>query len=219
MGPRAAPLASFIRSAFARALCRTQHISGCGKRFYKPEPYPNQNPDPSFVPMPMHPLVGHWDARQRLSRAFRADRLSQVLVFTGPAGVGKQRLGLWLAQLVLCAEPGEDPCGRCRACKAVEALAHPDLHWFIPIPRPKTSDREKQVEEAAEALAAILEERRATSLYPPPEPMAIHGLASVRLLQRRAVLTPVLSSRKVFLIAEADRLVPQEAIWNRTGGC
>jgi DNA polymerase III delta prime subunit len=161
--------------------------------------------------MPMHPLVGHWDARRRLSRAFRADKLAQVLVLTGPAGVGKQRLGLWLAQLVLCAERGEDPCGRCSACKAVAALAHPDLHWFVPIPRPKTSDREKQVEEAADALAGILEERRNTSLYPPPDPMAIHGLASVRLLQRRAVLTPVLGRSKIFLIGDSDRLVPQEA--------
>jgi len=161
--------------------------------------------------MPMPPLVGHWDARRRLSRAFRTGRLSQVLVLTGPGGVGKQRLGIWLAQLVLCTETGDDPCGRCPGCRAVQGLVHPDLHWFVPIPRPKASDREKQVEEAAEALAQAMEERRAVGLYPPPEPMAIHGLASVRLLQRSAVLTPVLSSRKVFLIGDADRLVPQEA--------
>jgi DNA polymerase III subunit delta' len=133
------------------------------------------------------------------------------LALTGPAGVGKQRLGLWLAQLILCAETGDEPCGRCSACRAVEGLVHPDLHWFVPIPRPKTSDREKQVEEAGEALAEILEERRRVGLYGPPDPMAIHGLASVRLLQRQAVLTPVLGSRKVFLIGDADRLVPQEA--------
>jgi DNA polymerase-3 subunit delta' len=161
--------------------------------------------------MPMPPLVGHWDARRRLSRAFRTGRLSQVLVLTGPGGVGKQRLGLWLAQLLLCTETGDDPCGRCAGCRAVQGLVHPDLHWFVPIPRPKAADREKQVEEAAEALAQVMEERRAAGLYPPPEPMAIHGLASVRVLQRSAVLTPVLSSRKVFLIGDADRLVPQEA--------
>ena len=161
--------------------------------------------------MPMHPLVGHWEARRLLSRAFQGGRLSQALVLTGAAGVGKQRLGLWLAQLVLCAAPGEEPCGRCAGCRAVEGLAHPDLHWFVPIPRPKATDRERQVEEAAESLADLLEERRANSLYPPPEAMAIHGLASVRLLQRRAMLTSVMGGRKVFLIGDADRLVPQEA--------
>jgi DNA polymerase-3 subunit delta' len=137
--------------------------------------------------------------------------LPQVLVLTGPAGVGKQRLGLWLAQLVLCTDPGDMPCGRCPDCLAVERLVHPDLHWFVPIPRPKASDREKQVEEAAEALAQVLTERQAAGLYPAADPMAIHGLASVRLLQRRAALTPVQSARKVFVIGDADRLVPQES--------
>ena len=161
--------------------------------------------------MPVHPLVGHRDARQRLARAFRTDRLPQVLVLTGPAGIGKQRLGLWLAALVFCAETADEPCGHCPACRAVDGLVHPDLHWFIPIPRPKAADREKQVEEAEEALGQVLAERRAVTLYPAPDPMASHGLASVRLLQRRAVLTPVLGRRKVFLLGEADRLVVQEA--------
>jgi DNA polymerase-3 subunit delta' len=161
--------------------------------------------------MPMHPLVGHWDARRRLARALLADRLPQVLVVTGPTGVGKQRLGIWLAALVFCAKRSEEPCGRCSSCKAIAGLVHPDLHWFVPVPRPRAADREKQVEEAAEALAQILEERRAKSLYPPPDPMASHGLASVRLLQRRAALTPVQANRKVFLLGDADRLVVQEA--------
>ena len=161
--------------------------------------------------MSMHPLVGHWDARRRLSRAFRADRLPQVLVLTGPAGVGKQRLGLWLAALTLCAERGEEPCGKCASCRVVAGLAHPDLHWFVPVPRPKATDREKQVEEAAEALGQLLEERRTGSLYLPPDPMSSHGLASVRLLQRRASLTAVQGGRKVFILGDADRLVVQEA--------
>lgn len=166
---------------------------------------------PYLPPMPMHLIVGHWDARRRLARALQVGRLPQVLVLTGPAGVGKQRLGLWLAALVFCAERTEEPCGRCGTCKAVAGLVHPDLHWFVPVPRPKAADREKQVEEAAEALGQALEERRARSLYQPPDPMASHGLASVRLLQRRAALTPVQADKKVFLLGDADRLVVQEA--------
>ena len=159
----------------------------------------------------MHPLVGHREARHRLARAVRSDRLPQVLAVVGPAGVGKQRLALWLAQLVVCNEPSEEPCGRCRPCREVAGLAHPDVHWFVPIARPKATDPDKQVEEAAEALAQAMEERRARSLYAAPEGMASHGLASVRLLHRRAALTPVAASRKIFILGEADRLVPQES--------
>ncbi|MGE5688426.1 MAG: ATP-binding protein [Gemmatimonadota bacterium] len=161
--------------------------------------------------MAMHRLVGHQQARQRLARSVRSDRLPQVLVVVGPAGVGKQRLALWLAQQLLCEQPGAEPCGRCRSCRQVEGLVHPDVHWFVPIARPKATDADKQVEEAAEALAQAMEDRRARSLYVAPDGMASHGMASVRLLRRRAALTPVSGKRKVFILGDADRLVPQEA--------
>ena len=120
-------------------------------------------------------------------------------------------MALWLAQLLLCEQPGEEPCRSCRACRQVDGLAHPDVHWFVPIARPKATDPDKQVEEAAEALAQAMEDRRARSLYVAPDGMASHGMASVRLLRRRAALTPVSGNRKVFILGDADRLVPQES--------
>ena len=161
--------------------------------------------------MPLHPLIGHRQARSRLSRALRGGKLPQVLLLTGPTGVGKQRLALWLAQLAYCELRGEEPCGTCRPCRLVAGLSHPDLHWFVPIPRPKASEPDKQVEEAAQAIAQTLDERRAEPLYPAADGMATHSLASVRLLQRRAALTSVEGGPRVFIIGEADRLIAQEA--------
>jgi DNA polymerase-3 subunit delta' len=161
--------------------------------------------------MPLPPLTGHLETRRRLARSARAGTLPQVLLFTGPTGVGKQRLGLWLAQLLLCEHRDAEPCGTCRPCRLVDGLAHADVHWFVPIPRPKAGDPDRQVDEAAEALAGIMEERRKRPLYGPPDGMASHSIATVRLLQRRAALTSVEGGRRVFLIGEADRLVPQES--------
>ena len=81
------------------------------------------------------------------------------MVLTGPVGVGKQRLALWIAQLLFCERPADEPCGSCIGCRQTLELRHPDLHWLIPIPRPKAADPEKQVEEAAEAIGELLEER------------------------------------------------------------
>jgi DNA polymerase-3 subunit delta' len=159
----------------------------------------------------MHSLVGHQDARQRLANSFKNGRLPQVILVTGPEGVGKQRLGLWLAQLLFCERPAAEPCGSCRACRLVLGLAHTDLHWFVPIPRPRAAEADKQVEEAAELLAEAMAARRETPLYEPADGMASHALASARLLVRRGSLTPVEGSRKVFVVGEADRLVPQES--------
>jgi DNA polymerase-3 subunit delta' len=165
----------------------------------------------TFCPMPLHPVVGHYETRRRLAHGVQSKRLPQVLVLAGPWGVGKQRLALWLAQLVLCEAAREEPCGSCRACRLVGGLAHPDLHWFVPIPRPKASETDKQVEEASQAIAEVMEERRSRPLYVQSDGMASHGIASVRLLQRRAILTSVEGGRRVFIIGEADRLVSQES--------
>jgi DNA polymerase III subunit delta' len=156
-------------------------------------------------------MVGHQEVRHRLAAAARNGRLAQVLLVTGPAGVGKQRLALWLAQLVLCERTELEPCGQCRGCRLVAGVCHPDLHWFVPIPRPKAGDPDKAVDEAAETIAGVMEERRQQPLYTAPDGMASHPMASVRLLQRRASLTSVEGGRRVFIVGDADRLVPQES--------
>ncbi|HEV8149367.1 MAG TPA: hypothetical protein VGP61_04205, partial [Gemmatimonadales bacterium] len=161
--------------------------------------------------MALHSLVGHHEARRRLASSLKSGRLPQVILVTGPVGIGKQRLGLWLGQLLLCERPTEEPCGRCRPCRLVLELSHPDLHWFVPIPRPKAGDTEKQVEEAAELLGEAIAARREQPRYQPADGMASHPLASAKLLLRRSTLTPVEASKKVFLVGDADRLVVQDS--------
>jgi DNA polymerase-3 subunit delta' len=161
--------------------------------------------------MPLPPIVGHREARRRLAEAAHSERLPQVLLISGPPGVGRQRLALWLAQLVLCERQQLEPCGKCRHCRLVDGLAFADLHWFVPIPRPKAADPDKAIEEAAQTLAEVMEERRTKPLYGQPEGMASHAMASVRLLQRRASLTSVEGGPRIFILGDAERLVPQES--------
>lgn len=161
--------------------------------------------------MTLAPLAGHHEQRRQLNSAIRGLRLPQLILLTGPEGVGKQRLGLWIAQRLLCETPGEDPCGTCRPCHLVLNLGHPDLHWIIPVIRPKAAEQDKQVDELEEAIGEILEQRRKTPLYGPPEGLAGHFVATARLINRRAIMRPVEGTQKVFLIGYSERLVPQEA--------
>ncbi|MEP7326007.1 MAG: hypothetical protein ABI836_08680 [Gemmatimonadota bacterium] len=161
--------------------------------------------------MPLLPMVGHEVLRGQLSAAVQRGSLPQLLLLTGPQGVGKQRMGLWLAQRLLCEGPPGEPCGVCRPCRLVLGLGHPDVHWLMPVPRPKSGEPDKQVDELQDQLGEVLEERRKQPLYGPPEGLAGHFVATARLIIRRAALRPVEGNNRVFLIGYADRLVPQES--------
>ena len=141
------------------------------------------------------------------------ERLPQAILIEGPEGVGRQQVALWLAQLLFCSERarGSAPCGKCRGCRLVAELSHPDVHWFVPVPRPKAGDLDKQIDEVAQAVGDIMAERRKQPLYEPPDGMAIHGVASARLIQRRAAMKSVEGGPRVFIIGDAERLVPQES--------
>jgi DNA polymerase-3 subunit delta' len=91
-------------------------------------------------------------------------------------------------------------------------LGHPDLHWLVPLElQRRASDPDKQVEQIGEAIAEQMIARRDQPLYPPAAGLASHSIAAVRWLAGRLRLTPALASRKVFLVGDAERLVPQRA--------
>jgi len=158
--------------------------------------------------MPLPPLYGHEGTRNRLVGAIASGRLPQVLLFEGPRGVGKQRLALWLAQALVCEK--DNACGECRHCKLALTLSHPDVHWFVPLePSKRAVDQDRQIEAVEEALAEEMAARRERPLYDAPSGMALHSIAAVRLLLRRLPYRPALARRKVFVIGDAERLVPQ----------
>lgn len=162
---------------------------------------------------PLPPVRGHEDVRASLARAARAGELPGSLLVHGPAGVGKQRLGLWLAQLLACERPGPEPCGACASCRLALRLEHPDILWFFPIARPKASGGPERLAEAmeearAQELAARRESpwRRAA----PGEPLGLF-LPQMQTLRRYASTRPAMGRRKVFLVGDAELLVPQES--------
>jgi DNA polymerase-3 subunit delta' len=164
--------------------------------------------------MPLPPLRGHEEARARLARTHLAGNLPQSLLLHGPEGIGKERLGLWLAQLLLCENPSVErgPCGACLPCRLVDRLEHPDVHWFFPLPRPDAASPEKLREKLEDARAAELQQYREHPGHVPSwERAPAHFLASILTLQQLAAVRPAMGSRKVFVVGDAERMVPQES--------
>ncbi len=160
------------------------------------------------------PLVtGHREVRDRLRLSARAGRLPQSLLLHGPPGVGKRTLALWSAALLACRGP-EAPCRACRSCKLAARLEHPDIHYHFPMPRPAGGGSRRKLRERLEAQRL---ERLAELREPGSEPAEAVGkvtgiyLAAVEEIRAQAARRPAMGSIAVFVIAEADRMVPQSA--------
>ncbi|MEO7363631.1 MAG: hypothetical protein ABI120_25095 [Gemmatimonadaceae bacterium] len=160
--------------------------------------------------MSFRPLIGHEPNRRRLARAFHQGKLPASLLLQGPTGVGKQRLGLWLGQLLLCERAGaeglDEPCGECIHCRYALRGQHPDLHWFYPRPRLTDPDLDDAKNDMAGATA---ERMTADGLWIAPSGNEGIFMVTVRAIIKEASLRPAMARRSVFVIGDAERMVPQ----------
>lgn len=88
-------------------------------------------------------------------------------------------------------------------------LAHPDLHWVFPRPRLKDSDPGLE-QVRADYGEAILKRVASFGLYAPPSGAEGIFVATIRSLVQRAAMAPSIGERKVFIVGDAERMVPQE---------
>jgi DNA polymerase-3 subunit delta' len=77
-------------------------------------------------------IQGQESAIDTLRHALASDHLGHAYLFTGPAGVGKKRMALALAQALLCEDKPRAGCGVCSGCVLVAARTHPDLVVIVP---------------------------------------------------------------------------------------
>ena len=161
--------------------------------------------------MPIVPVIGHSELRARIRNAARLRTLPASLLLQGPRGVGKQRLALWVGQLLLCErlETALPPCGECQACRFALELRHPDLAWFFPRPRLKDSDPDL-ADVRADYAEAVAGRAADAGLYAPPSGTEAIYIATVRAIVQQAAISPAIGRRKVFVIGDAERMVPQE---------
>ena len=138
-----------------------------------------------------------------LSRARAQNRLAQSYLFLGPRGCGKTRLALAFAQELLCGAAAA-PCGGCAPCRQVAHLTHPDLHVVVPATRDETESPDRM----AALLAAYAGDRYHQPFGGAGESI---GIDRVRALKEEAAKAPVIGTRRVIVLADADRMTEQAA--------
>ena len=110
-------------------------------------------------------VLGHEEIKQRLRSSLQTGRISHAQLFTGETGSGTLALALAYVQYLFCTgEKGEDACGVCPACRKMQKLIHPDLHFVYPIAKSSKIKKNICEEYLPEWRAMLLE-----SAYPDVE--------------------------------------------------
>lgn len=160
--------------------------------------------------MSLAPLYGHDALKARFAGQQDRGQLPASMLLHGPAGVGKQRLALWLAQRLLCSA-AQKPCGECQHCRYVLGLQHPDLHWIFPHENVSGSN-----DWPYEDIKPLVEQRLAeraeeNGLYARPDGSCGIYKSDAKYLRHVASRSPALATRKVLIVGDAERMVPQQA--------
>ncbi|MCU0362054.1 MAG: DNA polymerase III subunit delta [Bacteroidales bacterium] len=88
--------------------------------------------------MDFNRIPGQEEARARLIRTVREQRVSHAQLFTGPEGCGSMALALAYARYISCENRTDtDSCGKCKSCVKYEKMIHPDLHFVFPVTKGK----------------------------------------------------------------------------------
>jgi len=78
-------------------------------------------------------VAGQSHIKQLLIRSASQGRIPHAQLFSGKHGHGPLPMALAYIQYLLCEAPSEqDSCGCCAACRKVDKLSHPDLHFAFP---------------------------------------------------------------------------------------
>ncbi len=79
-------------------------------------------------------IIGQNRLKKQLVASVLNGRIPHAQLFAGREGYGTLPLALAYAQFLNCTDrQGEDSCGRCASCRQMSELAHPDLHFVLPV--------------------------------------------------------------------------------------
>lgn len=83
-------------------------------------------------------IIGQDEAKLRLKKMIREQRVPHALMFTGKEGTGNLPAAIAFIQNLYCTQKTDDgACGECNSCLKVNKLIHPDMHFVFPIAKSK----------------------------------------------------------------------------------
>lgn len=119
--------------------------------------------------------------------AVRAGKVGHAYLLVGPSGVGRRTLALAFAQFLNCDRPDGDACGECDPCRRIVSGNHPDVR-ILDVAHDKFFETPEKDYRGKEI-----------------------PIDQIRALRQDASYPPYQGRRKVYIIADAERMNPNSS--------
>ncbi|MBD5187363.1 MAG: DNA polymerase III subunit [Muribaculaceae bacterium] len=157
-------------------------------------------------------IAGHKDTIDRIVNMVDSGHLPHAILLSGPSGIGKMNLARALVQYLQCQNRSNgDSCGVCPACVRNKSMNNPDVHFSYPIVKSKSpnisisSDRFDQWKQFLEESPLMSPEEWNRILGAGNSQPIIH-VDEAADISRLAMLSPLASDQKIFVIWQPEKL-------------
>lgn len=151
-------------------------------------------------------IKGQDNAVRYLSKSLSSGRIANSFLFFGPQGVGRATCAKAFITALVCREKAQEGCAGCPACRKVDSLEHPDVHWL----RPENS-RTIKIQEVRRIKDAL-------NLKPYEAPISVCVIEDAHLMTREAsnallkVLEEPPGHSKLILITDKKELLLETVV-------
>ncbi len=156
--------------------------------------------------MPFNEIIEQERPKDLLLRVLASGRIPHAFLFTGPWGVGKTATALAAGRALCCENGPERACDACPSCVKSRRFAHPDIHYFFPMPSFGGA------EAAAKARRAILDDMSEDPFYVIQfEKAHSIGIDTIREVKAQTFMRPVEALYRVIVLSQAEKMTEEAA--------
>lgn len=146
-------------------------------------------------------VLGQKVPKRILGGALKRNLLASAYLFYGDRGTGKWAMALELAKAINCEKDQGDACDECASCLKIGRMIHPDVKMIFPLPSSKSDEKSRKETERFRRLKS----ENPYTIVKFDKNVNI-PVEQIRAMQREIALKPFEATRKVVIIAEAERM-------------
>ncbi|MCF7808261.1 MAG: hypothetical protein K9M49_02580 [Candidatus Marinimicrobia bacterium] len=155
-------------------------------------------------------IIGQEATIQSWQTLIQSGRFGHAHILSGPSGVGKDALAIYIAASLNCQQEGDGACGVCASCRQLINIEHSALHLVFALPRRSASQTDPLAgikDGEMDEINKILAKKSAWPYYR----IQIEGandirIPSIRQLRKEIYLANDPGTTRVVIIFSAHRM-------------